>query len=138
MTDSLFRAQRRGNILFGIGWFLVLVNLAGIAWAIAVPILLRAKTMDVFFTFDEALPYALWCVIGVAASAIIALAQIIFLHRLAALMVEDIPESMAAEAALRLARYVAFFTFVLSTASLLWDLKQYRSWVDFSRSGLNA
>lgn len=136
MDNSIYRAQRKGNIYFGLGWLLTIVNLAGIAWAIWLPILLHNMPEDIFFTLDDGVSFSMWGCIGLAAFAIFSVLQTLFLPRLAHKMVADIPETAAAEASLRIARYLAFLTFVACVASLFMCVKTYRTWTDIRSSGL--
>ena len=138
MDNSIYRAQRKGNIYFGLGWLLTIINLAGIALAIWLPILLHGLPQDVFFTLDDGISSAMWACIGLAAFATFSILQTLFLPRLAHRMVADIPETVAAEASLRIARYVAFLTLLACVASLFMCVKTYRTWTDYRLSGLGG
>ncbi len=110
-----------------------MLNIVGIGWAIYVPIALTLYQQDVLFTLDGAVTYALQMGASIGAVGIFALLQIFFLGKLARGMVADVPEVAAAEAALRIARWVAVITVVVCIVSLFVSLKLYRRWDDVLR-----
>ncbi|MCH8273466.1 MAG: hypothetical protein IH851_01590 [Armatimonadetes bacterium] len=125
-------ARRKANLLFVLGWGLTLLNLAGVLWAIYLPIKLRLlpEQLGGLFYVSNTVEYAFWTTASIAALVLIALAQILFISRLVARMVADLPEIAGAEAALKLAWITAWLTILFCTLSFLYDLRTYRQWQD--------
>jgi len=133
MDNAIQHGQRIGNRYLAIGWVLTILNILGIGWAIYVPIALTLYQQDVLFTLDGAVTYALQMVSSVGVVGIFAFLQILFVGKVARGMVADVPEVAAAEAALRLARWVAVVTALACIVSLYVSLKLYRRWDDVLR-----
>jgi len=117
--------------LFAVGWILVLVNFALMAWAVYVPIGFYQYEQDVLFSLDTAQGYVRLNSLSVIAAAVFAGLQIAFLGRLASKMNSDTQETAAAEAALKIARAVAVMLVAVCVASLIVDTIYFRKWVDF-------
>lgn len=124
------RARKRGQILFVIGWLFTLLNIAGIVWAIYLPMTLKAMPEGVFFMLDDGTHFALVGILILIGFLLLGVLQIAFLDRIGARMVEDVEENVAAEASLRLAKFVSYFTILACIGSLLYDVKTYRTWAD--------
>jgi hypothetical protein len=131
MEQTLQKARRRGNLYFAFGWALTLINLGAMVWAVGLPFILRAMPQDVFFSLEDAVRFAFGGCVSIAALAFFALLQVVFVDRIGRGMVEDLPETIAAEASLKLARYTAYIAMFFLVASFLFDLRTYRAWADF-------
>mgnify|MGYP001029513222 CR=1 FL=1 len=142
-------SKRRARFVFYFAWTLILVNLAGVLWAIYLPLdfRFRFKYPDgLFITFlntyiftdrpfssfiwSEQAPYALKATIVMGIFVLLALLQVLFLPRLMYLRGHDVPEVEAAEAAVKLASFSAWIILILGTASLIWDIRVTRQWWD--------
>jgi hypothetical protein len=134
-TNIAQKARLKGQKFFVIGWILIAINLLGVLWSILLPLdlLTRRNRLGYLFFFDEAATYALWGSVAVGAFFLFALIQVLFLHRVASRMVEDTPETQAAEAALHLAKVTAYFLLFISIVSLIYDLKVARAWYDMTQ-----
>lgn len=143
-------SRRRARFVFYFAWTLVLINLAGILWAIYLPLDLkfRFKYPDgllitflntyIFtdrpfssFTWSDQAPYALKATIVVGVFVLLALLQVIFLRRLMYLRGHDVPEVEIAEAAVKVASFVAWVSLIICMASLIWDIRTTRQWWDY-------
>jgi hypothetical protein len=117
--------------LFAVGWVLVLVNFALMAWAVYVPIGFYLYEKDILFSLDTAQGYVRLNTLSVMATTIFAGLQIALLGRLARKMHSDTHETAAAEAALKIARLAAVMLAVVCIASLVVDTMYFRKWVDY-------
>lgn len=117
--------------LFAVGWILVLVNLALMAWAVYVPIGFYQYEKDILFSLDTAQGYARINTASVIAALVFAGLQILFLGGLAKKMHSDTRETAAAEASLKIARAAAAILVVICLASLVVDTMYFRKWVDY-------
>lgn len=134
-TNVVQEARSRGQKFFVFGWILIAINLLGVVWAILLPLdlITRRNRLGYLFFFDEAASYALWGSVAVGVFFLFALVQVLFLHRVASRMVDDTPETQAAEAALHLAKVTAYLLLFISIASLIYDLKVARAWHDMTQ-----
>lgn len=119
------------GLLFRLGWLLVLANLAGMAWAVYVPIGFYFYQQDILFSLDTARTYGLVNTLSVVALLVFGLLQVFFTGRLARLMVRDSYETAAAEASLKVSRASAVVLVLFCTASLVPDVMFYRRWADY-------
>lgn len=117
--------------IFAVGWIMVFVNFALIAWAVYVPIGFYLYEKDILFSLDTAQSYGRINTLSVIATAVFASLQIAFLGRLAKRMHSDTQETAAAEAALKIARAVAVLLAIICIGSLIVDIVYYRKWVDY-------
>ncbi len=150
MNKTVQESRRRARFIFYFAWLLILINLAGIVWAIYLPFdfKFRFKYPDgLFITFlntyiftdrpfssfawNEQAPYALKATILMGVSVLLALLQVLFLPRLMYLRGHDVPEVEAGEAAVKLATFIAWVTLILGTVSLIWDIRITRQWWDY-------
>jgi hypothetical protein len=124
-------AKRDPNTLvFGLGWFLVALNFALIAWAIYVPIGFYQYQKDILFSLDTAQGYVKLNTLSVVATLAFAILQVLFLGRFAKAMYSDTYETAAAEAALKVARATAILLAIVAIGSIIVDVLYYRRWVD--------
>jgi hypothetical protein len=118
------------TILFAVGWALVLINLAAMAWAVYVPIGFYQYQKDILFSLDTAQSYVKINTLSVVGLLLFAIAQILFTGKLAKRMYSDTFETAAAEAALKIARASAVLLAIVCVGSLIVDVVYLRRWVD--------
>jgi hypothetical protein len=118
------------SVLFIIGWLLVAVNFAAMAWAVYVPIGFYLYQQDVLFSLDTAQSYVKVNTLSVAALMLFGLVQVFYLGSLAKRMYSDTYETAAAEAALKIARAAAVVLIVVCVGSIIVDVMFLRRWVD--------
>jgi hypothetical protein len=118
------------TVLFAVGWALVLINLAAMAWAVYVPIGFYQYQKDILFSLDTAQSYVKVNTLSVVGLLLFAIAQILFTGKLAKRMYSDTFETAAAEAALKIARASAVLLAIVCLGSLIVDVMYLRRWVD--------
>ena len=128
--ESTMVKRDPNTFLFGLGWALVLVNFAAMAWAVYVPIGFYLYQKDILFSLDTAQSYVTLNTLSVVALLMFAMAQILFIGRLAKRMYSDTYETAAAEAALKIARASAVLLAIICLGTLIVDVVYYRRWVD--------
>jgi hypothetical protein len=116
--------------LFTVGWLLVAINFAAMAWAIYVPIGFYYYQQDILFSLDTAQSYVKINTFSVVALLVFALLQIFYSGRLAKRMYSDTYDTGAAEAALKIARASAVLLAIVCIGSIIVDVLYYRRWVD--------
>ena len=118
------------SVLFIVGWLLVAVNIAAMAWAVYVPIGFSLYQQDILFSLDTAQTYVKVNTLSVVALLLFGLVQVFYLGSLAKRMYSDTYETAAAEAALKIARASAVVLVVVCVGSIIVDVMFLRRWVD--------
>jgi hypothetical protein len=118
------------TILYILGWLLVAINFAGMAWAVYVPVGFYYYQQDILFSLDTAQSYVKINTLSVVALLAFAIVQILGTGKLAARMYSDTYETAAAEAALKIARATAVLLAIVCLGSIIVDVIFYRRWVD--------
>ena len=128
--ESTMVKRDPNSVIFAIGWALVLINLAAMAWAVYVPIGFYQYQKDILFSLDTAQSYVKVNTLSVVGLLLFAIAQILFTGKLAKRMYSDTFETAAAEAALKIARASAVLLAIVCLGSLIVDVMYLRRWVD--------
>ena len=128
--ESTMVKRDPNTFLFAVGWALVLINLAAMAWAVYVPIGFYQYQKDILFSLDTAQSYVKINTLSVVGLLLFAIAQILFTGKLAKRMYSDTFETAAAEAALKIARASAVLLAIVCVGSLIVDVIYLRRWVD--------
>ena len=128
--ESTMVKRDPNTFLFGLGWALVINNLAAMAWAIYVPIGFEMYQKDILFSLDTAQSYVKLNTLSVVALLAFAIFQILFTGKFAKRMYSDTYETAAAEAALKIARASAVLLAIVCLGTLIVDVIYYRRWVD--------
>lgn len=129
MASGIVERQKTANVLFVVGWFLVLVNLAAIAFANYLPFYLDALTKGPFFFLDEMSRHSRLLVLVATGVYVLVLLQAMFLGKIAhAVMKDDTEQVAAAEGALKLARISAAIALVLMFYGWLRTVQIDQSW----------
>ena len=131
MAKDLTRAKRKAIFLFVFGWFLTVFNLLGVGWAIFLSFDLRTKMENLggLFFFDEQGRYALIGSLIVLGFCVSAIFQIIFAQKWALSIMEDIPETEAAESSIRISNLTAWLCAVLCGLAFIYDIRFARDWL---------
>ncbi|MEO7454361.1 MAG: hypothetical protein ABIV13_06330 [Fimbriimonadales bacterium] len=118
------------TFFFALGWFLVALNFALMAWAVYVPIGFNSYQQDILFSLDTAQGYVKLNTFSVVATLGFAVLQIFVIGKFAKRMFSDTYATAAAEAALKIARATAVILAVVCVGSIIVDILFYRRWVD--------
>ena len=118
------------SVVFALGWFLVALNFALMAWAIYVPIGFYLYQNDILFSLDTAQGYVTLNTLSVVGTLVFAVFEILLVGKLAKSMFSDTFETAAAEAALKVARATAVLLAIICVGSIIVDVLYYRRWVD--------
>lgn len=129
-SENTMSRRDPNSVLFIVGWLLVAINIAAMAWAVYVPIGFSLYQQDILFSLDTAQTYVKVNTLSVVALLLFGLAQVFYLGSLAKRMYSDTYETAAAEAALKIARASAVVLVVVCVGSIIVDVMFLRRWVD--------
>lgn len=129
-SESTMLRRDPNSFYFVVGWLLVAINFAAIAWAIYVPFGFHYYQKDILFSLDTAQTYVKVNTLSVVALLVFAALEIFFTGKLAKKMYSDTYETAAAEAALKIARATAVLLAIVCLGSIIVDVIFYRRWVD--------